>query len=354
MHLDRKTSHAGFSLIELMIALLLGLILMAGISQVFVNSQQSYRVTEERSRLQENARFGFEFLTRNIREAGYSGCRAVEQLHIQVIADAPTPSYSTQNIVSGNEATSSTSWAPALVSDLDADVSPETDTISLQKGGSCGATLVGKLTVSQANIQIPADNSCDISAGDVLMLTDCEDAHIFRASSASSGSPQTIAHAANQNSGNHFCLNQAGVGTGSCGDNNAKLYGADSELLTFSSLTYYISIGASGGRALFVYDSTTGSKTELVEGVENMQVKYGVDSNNNDTVDNYQTAEAINTASNWDKVLSADVSLLLKTPKDNLTTAQQTFTYNGAVINAADKRLYHVYSTIINIRNRVQ
>ncbi|MBW2163999.1 MAG: PilW family protein, partial [Deltaproteobacteria bacterium] len=54
------------------------------------------------------------------------------------------------------------------------------------------------------------------------------------------------------------------------------------------------------------------------------------------------------------KVISAEISLLLKTQKDNLTTANQTFSYNGTTINATDKRLHHVYTTVISIRNRVQ
>jgi len=355
MRLTSKSTQSGVTLVELMIALVLGLIIAAGISQIFVSSQKTYRISEEQSRMQESARFGFEFLTRGFREAGYSGCRAIERLNIQVIANAPTPSYSANNIVSGSEATSSTLWSPALNSDIEDDVIPSTDTISIQKAGSCGGTLVGNLSSSNANIQILASNSCSVSAGDVLMLTDCEDGHIFRATNASSGSTtQTIAHGASQNSGTHFCLNQTGIGTGSCGTANAKLYGYDAELLTFSSLTYYIGTGAGGRNALFIYDGTTSRKTELVEGVEDMQLKYGVDADQNDIVDNYQTADAVNTAGNWDKVISAEISLLLKTQNDNLTTAEQTFSYNGTTVSATDKRLHHVYTTVISIRNRVQ
>lgn len=355
MRLAMTSHQAGVTLVELMIALVLGLIIAAGISQIFVSSQKTYRITEEQSRLQESARFSFEFLSRNFREAGYSGCRAVEQLNIQVLANAPIPSYSENNIVSGSEATSSTLWSPALNSDIENDVIAETDTLSIQKGGSCGATLVGNLSSANANIQVLAPNSCNISSGDVLMLTDCEDAHIFRATNTPNGtSLQTIAHAASQNTGTHFCLNQSGVGTGSCGSGNSKLYGADAELLVFTSLTYYIGTGAGGENALFVYDSTSTSKTELVEGVEDMQVQYGVDTDDNDIPDDYQTADAIETANNWNKVISAEVSLLLRTQKDNLTTANQTFSYNGTTTNATDKRLYHIYTTVITIRNRVQ
>ncbi|MEW5057397.1 MAG: PilW family protein [Cycloclasticus sp.] len=364
MRLTSKSTQSGVTLVELMIALVLGLIIAAGLSQIFVSSQKTYRITEEQSRLQESARFGFEFITRGFREAGYSGCRAIERLNIQVIANAPTVSYNANNIVSGSEAslTSPGTWSPALNSDIEDDVIAGTDTLSIQKAGSCGGTLTqqGQSNSSTSEIKIPTSNSCNISAGDVLMLTDCEHAHIFRANSNSNNpgnsgnSDETISIAASMNSSTHFCLNQANAGTGSCGTGNAKLYGSDAELLTFSSLTYYIGTGAGGRNALFVYDGTASSKTELVEGVEDMQIQYGVDADENDIVDNYQTAETVNTAGNWDKVISAEISILLTTQKDNLTTAEQTFIYNGTTVNASDKRLHHVYTTVISIRNRVQ
>ncbi|MEW5008717.1 MAG: PilW family protein [Cycloclasticus sp.] len=359
MRLTSKSTQSGVTLVELMIALVLGLIIAAGLSQIFVSSQKTYRITEEQSRLQESARFGFEFITRGFREAGYSGCRAIERLNIQVIANAPTPSYNANNIVSGSEATSSTLWSPALNSDIEDDVIAGTDTLSIQKAGSCGGTLIepSNSTPSAAQFKIFAPNSCNIQQGDVLMLTDCEHAHIFRVTNnPNNNAPsQTIAHAANMNSSAKFCRNQgAAVAVGNCGTGNEKIYGSDAELLTFSSLTYYIGTGAGGRNALFVYDGTASSKTELVEGVEDMQITYGVDADENDIVDNYQTAETVNTAGNWDKVISAEISVLLTTQKDNLTTAEQSFIYNGTTVNAADKRLHHVYTTVISIRNRVQ
>jgi type IV pilus assembly protein PilW len=61
----------GFTLIELMIAITLGLILSAGMINLFVNSNQIYRVNENMSRLQENARFAMSFLARDIRRTDF-------------------------------------------------------------------------------------------------------------------------------------------------------------------------------------------------------------------------------------------------------------------------------------------
>lgn len=61
----------GFSIVELMIALLLGLILLGGVIQVFLSSRQTYSANEAMSRMQENGRFALEFIARSARLSGY-------------------------------------------------------------------------------------------------------------------------------------------------------------------------------------------------------------------------------------------------------------------------------------------
>jgi len=61
----------GLSLIELMIAMALGLILMLGVVQIFISSKQTYSVVTSQSQAQENARVVKHFLGRGLRHAGY-------------------------------------------------------------------------------------------------------------------------------------------------------------------------------------------------------------------------------------------------------------------------------------------
>jgi len=62
----------GLSLIELMVAMALGLLLIAGALQMMLTSQTIYRTTDTLSRIQENGRFALSFLTKSIRMAGYN------------------------------------------------------------------------------------------------------------------------------------------------------------------------------------------------------------------------------------------------------------------------------------------
>lgn len=63
----------GLSLIELMISLVVGLILLGGLIQIYLSSKQSYNAQEQLARMQESGRLGMEFMTRDLRRAGYWG-----------------------------------------------------------------------------------------------------------------------------------------------------------------------------------------------------------------------------------------------------------------------------------------
>jgi len=66
--------YKGLSLIELLIAMVLGLTLATGVVQIYVGSSTTERDREARQRMQENGRFGLNFLSQEIRMAGYLGC----------------------------------------------------------------------------------------------------------------------------------------------------------------------------------------------------------------------------------------------------------------------------------------
>jgi type IV pilus assembly protein PilW len=64
-------SQKGLSLVELMVAIVLGVFIAAALISLFINSKQNYRINENMSRLQENGRFAVSFLSRDLRMADY-------------------------------------------------------------------------------------------------------------------------------------------------------------------------------------------------------------------------------------------------------------------------------------------
>lgn len=73
-NLPRRSQLAGFGLIELMIALVLGLLVLGAAFAVFQSNQATYRTNEGVNRIQESARVAFELMSRDLRAAGGSAC----------------------------------------------------------------------------------------------------------------------------------------------------------------------------------------------------------------------------------------------------------------------------------------
>jgi len=83
---------SGLTLIELMIAMLVGLFLSAGIIQIFIANNQTYRITDNISRLQENGRFALDNLGKTIRSTGFKG-----NTEGSPSADFPAATYTAPN-----------------------------------------------------------------------------------------------------------------------------------------------------------------------------------------------------------------------------------------------------------------
>lgn len=72
-----RRSLAGLAMVELLVAMAVGLFLMGGIIQVMVSSKASYRLGEAEARVQENGRFALQMLAADLRGARSTGCRSI-------------------------------------------------------------------------------------------------------------------------------------------------------------------------------------------------------------------------------------------------------------------------------------
>lgn len=337
----------GFTLVELTIAMLLGAFLVGGIMRIFIGSRQTYRMQENLSRLQENGRFIMDFITRDNRMVGFQGC-ASRSIIPNVIIDPqnPNPNPIPDTIAAGigtaligtdNVTADWSAEACAATNDCVAG----TDAIAYHFGASCGGYLTGNMATVNANIQITAANTCNINMYDVLMISDCSSSDIFIATSASSGGIQTIPHAANQNTTNNL----------------SKLYGADAEILVFRAYGFFIRNNADGEPGLWRWDNAkpTGptNPIELVEGIEDMQILYGADTDATpDGAANYYVP-ADTAGLDMDKVVSIRVSILIRSMDDGLAAQPLAYTYNSVTVTPSDRRIRRVFTSTIALRNRL-
>jgi type IV pilus assembly protein PilW len=69
-----KPNQSGFGLVEVMVAMVLGLLVVLGITQIFISSKQTYETQDASARLQEDARYVLSRITQELRMAGMFGC----------------------------------------------------------------------------------------------------------------------------------------------------------------------------------------------------------------------------------------------------------------------------------------
>jgi type IV pilus assembly protein PilW len=69
-------SQFGLTLMEILVALVIGIFVIGAVIQIFVSSSHINRTQEALSRIQENGRFALEMLAQDVRAAGFLGCQS--------------------------------------------------------------------------------------------------------------------------------------------------------------------------------------------------------------------------------------------------------------------------------------
>ncbi len=350
-----QEQQSGLSLVELMVALVIGLVLTAGAIQIFISNKQTYRLESELSRMQETGRFIVDTISKEIRMAGYTGCSSRGNIDINTISNNPPPFDPTgENAILGYEATGGGSWSPTYptvienaINDIDGDTSKDiisgTDFVIVQRADECGGT-VDEVDVSNANIKVNYPNTCDFQQDQTVIVTNCRAADIFsitNVTSNESSGRQTLAHGSSGNTSNKL----------------SQVYDTDSQTFIFLSNIFFIAPGETGEPALYMaqwnpVDPDNYTVIELADGVVDMQILYGIDNAGGDEyADNYITADNV---TNWSDVRSARINLLLQS-EDNLTSEPRSYMFNGAEANPGDdRRLRMTFTSTVTLRNRLQ
>lgn len=353
---------SGLSLIELMIALALGLVLTLGVVQIFLGSSQTYRLSDSLGKLQENIRFSLSTLQYDARMAGHFGCLIGDPFNqLDQTSAAYDPTVYENRAVIGWEATGTglgdaftitslaaggTAWSngtgDAVPADIQGQIIPGTDFIVISGGERANTDLAGN-PGNPANALTTNGNS-DIAQGTILTVvaSDCSGGDLFQKSNSANSSSLTKG-----SGGSPGNMNPSG---GFAGE-----YDDDTTVYVFKSTAYFIGVGASGEPALFRerLDAGVGGAVELAEGVENMQILYGIGAGVDRAADRYVTADNV---SNWEQVVSVRMALLFRTG-DRITDeeAARSFNLAGAEITTqTDRRSRVVGLSTVGIRNRLE
>lgn len=354
---NKVTKQHGLTLIEMMVALVLSLVIMGGVIQIFISNKATYRMNESMSRVQENGRFAISFLSQDIRMVGFMGCASgISSVTNNVKPGAFSASQVAAITFSGSDALEGYSYTTgALPSDLTdmgmtaGSIVTNTDAIVMKVASPCdgGGVVPPVMGGTAANIKIADAAACGLAQNSVVMISDCSGADVFSIVNnplSGGGNQDTLTHSSANNNTNNL----------------SKKYLEDATVYNYRVNIYYIGNNAEGipslYRRIFNGNTNTYDTQELVEGVENMQILYGEDIDTNESpavADRYVSAADV---TDWGKIVSARITLLLRTIDDNVASEKVAYTYNGSTTAAAsvpDQRLRRVFTTTIGLRNRI-
>jgi type IV pilus assembly protein PilW len=348
---DIVTRAGGFSLVELMVAITLSLLLLTGVVAIFSSSRVSYESNDQLSRIQETGRFALEVMSKHVRAAGFSGCAREPKFVSTALNNSTALQWNfLEGPVRGYDA-SATGWTPALDASITG-VLPGTDVLVV-RGPRLDVEptrLTAALTDPQQSLVV-ASTAGIRATGDVVMAFSCEALSVFFATPAGTNLNHGVTDSVPGNS----------VAT------TSFPFTLNTEVIPVETVVYYVaaSQGATPPNNTLPVGTTSlwrrvglGAPEELVQGVENMQLEFGLDNDPNNAgdrmVDNYVAASA---TTDWQQAIAVRVALLVRSVEQYGADADQR-TYQlltNTTVNApGDRRLREVFTTTIGIRSRAR
>ncbi len=347
MRISQHKNQYGLSLVEILVSMVISIFLLGGVVQVYSGNKASYGFSEAMSRIQENGRFAMDTMTRDLRMVGFWGCAIFDPLNTSNISNNLDPNGANYDDFYDfiND--------PAIQGIEENEGLNDSDTFVINGPAPAQTnTLPPYNSPTSANIFVTATDA--IAIDDIVLLSNCKGADIFQITNLTQGGGAAkLAVVHNTGGGNPGNYNP-----GNCTGGNAhclsQTYGGDSSLLKLQKVTYTIEEGESGEPALFrtVFDI----KSELVDGIEQMQILYGLntdDKTDNTTPNQYLSSENINN-DQWVNVTTVRVMLLVKSSTNASLSEPQKYRFNGENLISDDGRLRQVFSTTIALRNRIK
>ncbi len=340
----------GLALIELMIAMVLGLVIMGAVAGVMLSNNQSFRSTRAVAQIQDSVRVGYELLARDIRQAGNMPCGT----DIEVV-----------NILKGTQGDNTDwqyDWGKGIVGVSAEDSLKGVDRVDgtealILMHGDAGDVFMDSYDKdnNSANFTVATSSGKPhgILPGEILLVCNEKQGTIFQVNSNQGGGNSGASNVIVVNTGNGSPGNcTKGLGpliidkNGKCDNNgNRGDYNRNTVVAKLSSVAWYIGDNnriEEGGRSLYMTRlGTKGEDAELnrievASGVVDMKLRYRLIDTSN-----FVDAGSV-TESQWADVNAVEITLKLDSQDQNISTDRAT--NNG--------RLSRELTSIVAIRNR--
>jgi len=344
-------------MIELMVSVVISMLLLAAVSTVYLSSKQTFSTSNNVARVQENSRFALHFIDQDLRMAGYSGCtRSIGSVLNTTAAGYDANFYDPSQVVGGWEFNGT---APSEVYTLNT-LNPASVSAGSWSGLTTGSALAADFTgrnlvpgsdvliIKRANTLLPVkstgtiplnastfavDDARALDGGgepvppipqfSLLVASNCQQADLFQNTVDTDSNPTLNPKPVSRTTGSGVPGNLDPTvkpfGTSNPLSPLSPSYDSATEIYAFTSHAYYVATGVSGGPSLFRLSFSNGQpgageEQELVEGVENMQVLYGEDTDADEVANKYIAADDVTDPA---AVVSVRVGLLMRATTQN-------------------------------------
>jgi len=291
----------GVSIVELLIALTLGLVAVAGAASIYIANRTTFATVEGVARVEENARFAVELLARDIREAGNSVCGGA-MISRNLISSPAVPNWATwESGLLGNAMAATGSMAISIASPSGRTAqltSPATDSLLVWSAstGDAPVRITGHTPGASGTFTTATPHG--YVNGDVVVACDGKQLVTFEVQSATGNSVGYSGGAA---------VTQFKPGA-LLSNMTARLWyvgGSEDKVSTNALRRFTIDKGG-----------TKIANEEMVTGVSNLQIKYlvGDSSGTPKPAATYQIAApaAPAVAPAWDSVIAVQLALTLE------------------------------------------
>ena len=292
----------GFSLIEMMVALTISLVLLLGVSNIIISSSQSYREMTRSSQQLENGRYAMQMMRDDILHAGFYG----EFGDLTVPASMPNPC---------------TVSITALGDAIDAPV----------QGYAAAASIPGCLP--------------GYAGGDVLVIR--------RAS--------TVVAAGSLSDEDYYIQSrplEVTVNQGSGSFPLKKRDGSSADIRKYVTHIYYLrncsacSGSGDGIPSLWRLELNGGALTPvpIAEGVENLQLRYGLDDTGDGAPDRYVALPS--STAQWASVVAVEVNILVRATEPTTGfTDSKSYVLGDVTVTPGGSFKRHAFNAVVRATN---
>jgi type IV pilus assembly protein PilW len=316
-------SQKGLTLVEIMVAITISLVLLAGVIKIFQSAKQSYNIQQALSRVQENARLMTDVMIRDITASGYLGCLGASNEVTNTLSDQGK-SYDFATAIQGAEGGSGNS-----------------DSIIVRRASEATAIpVIAPMAHQEASLTLDSThmNYASLQQWDVVTVSDCAGAAVFMITNEPDNSGVIEHDAAVTATGG------ANTGQSNADDDLNRIFGSPSastaKIYRVGTTSYQVLPSESGRPTTSLFVTPGG---ELVEGVEDLQIQYGLGSTPPNAAtpaiaEQYVDADLV---TDWNSVVSIRLSFVVNSvdmvvnPGDGDGLLRKTFTSTIRLRNRA-------------------